>query len=497
MILNKTKTKKQIYSLLVTILLVTSVFVHTGYASSFSSNYSLNDESLSYSNNSDTLESSSYSMDMSNLYWTDRTAESSSYSVIDSNSVADTGSSVTPTTPGTGVSGSVAGGTREKPDSGESDSATLIALEEVVEEEEGEDLNLHSSPDEPFEDLFEDLYRRATGEDFGDFVEEIQPKLVAKVVYPQVDVGGEDSDACSFSFENRFLGSNPYMPDTDKDEIEDCDEALIYGLNPLVNDEIEGYLGISNIEGLVYTEKAPLFVGHAKNPIFQIEITKTDPFVSFGLFFLAVQGDDNFAEISEVEFEDGTYEAHLLYEDNSQPETEIITIDSSLEYETLELSLPKEGRLDSKNNIIQINGTTGAYYGIVAVWEHESFVDVSAVVSDWDGNFEIYSPQSLEDDEYKVTLYALLKQDDLLVQTNYQEVNFKLESEGAYVLEEAEKQNELKIQPKLKYLKADVGSIDQMHLERSTENTNYMYLLSFSIFLLFSLATFFTLCRKK
>ncbi len=490
MILNKTKTKKQVYFILVTVFLLTNVFVRTAYASSFSSNYSLNDESLSFSNNADTLESSSYSMDMSNLYWTDRTAESNSYSVVDSNSAIDIESGGTSSTP-TGGGGSVAGGRPERPDSGESDTAMLIAIEEDIEDEAVEDLNLHPSSDKPFYDAFEDLYRKATED------AEVPPKLVAKLLSPQGDIRGEDADACSFSFENKFLGSNPYMSDTDKDGIEDCEEALIYGLNPLIHNEIEDYLGISNIEGLIYTEKAPLFVGHAKNPIFQIEITKTDPFVSFGLFFLAVKEDDNFVKISEVEFEDGTYEVRLLYDDNFQTEAEIITIDSSLEYEPLEVSLPKDGQLNSENNIIQINGNTGAYYGVVAVWENESFVDVSAVVSNRDGNFEIYSPQSLEDGEYKVTLYALSKQDGLLVQTNYQEIIFKLEEGESYVLTETQKQNELKIQSKLKYLKADLGSIQQMQLGKSTENTNYMYLVSFSIFLLFSLATFFTLCRKK
>lgn len=489
-----TKTKKQIYVVFVTILIAANVCVQTSFASSFSISYSLNDESLSFSNSSDTLQSSSYSMDMSNVYWTDRTAQVASYSVADSNSGLDINSGPTPPSASSGNSGQVAGG-REKPEQGELDSADLVALEDSTQVETPGDLELHPSSETPYKDLFEELYKKATGEDFGNYGESQEPRIVAKVDYPPLNVRGEDVDGCNFEFEGRFLGSNPYLPDTDKDGIEDCDEALIYGLNPLENEELTDYLGISNLEGLIYTQKKPLFVGHAKHPVSQIEFTKTDPFVSFGLFFLEVQKDDNFAEFSPVILEDGEYEAELLYDDKKQNDPEYFRVDSSLEYEPLTVSFPDNFEPDAKNNIVTINGKTGPSYGVVAIWENEDFVDVSAVIADRDGGFIINAPQSYENGKYKVTLYALYKKGDSLIQTNYDEMSFSLEDEKVYISRDAIKKTDLKIQSTLKYLNADVGSLEKTQLKNNS--SNYMTLLSFSVFLVFSLAIFLVLWRKK
>lgn len=120
---------------------------------SFSTSYEVNEESLSYGSNAEFLQSSSYMMDLGDLSWVDRTSESSSYRLIDGNSMLDV-DSVTPPTPPPPSGGGGGGGT--SPVAGgkdpvyDQDSPVIVASDQMTERELNDlpDQELHGAPEE-------------------------------------------------------------------------------------------------------------------------------------------------------------------------------------------------------------------------------------------------------------------------------------------------------------------------------------------------------------
>ena len=191
-------------------------------ASSFSSTFSLNDEALDFANSSENLSGTNASMDLSSIFWTSRIMESASYQVIDSNSSLSSG--VTPPSPGGG------GGSGHIPlAEGEKDKAKLS----TIKIEEKPELDLHE----------------ALEEEPADEEEPVAPEQ------PEVKTYADDRDGCSPRFENKFMKTNPYDYDSDNDEIGDCDEQMVYGLDDRT--------GLALFGDYIYTEDRPFLVGRA------------------------------------------------------------------------------------------------------------------------------------------------------------------------------------------------------------------------------------------
>ncbi|MBN1494163.1 hypothetical protein JW911_00285 [Candidatus Peregrinibacteria bacterium] len=466
------KKLKQITKLL--ILLITSVFllnIPQVFASSFSSNFTLNDEALNFANSSEHLSGNGASMDLSSIFWTSRIMESASYSVIDSNSALSSGA--TPPGPG-GGGGSVAGGRLVR--EGEKDSAKLKNLPDIKKPE----LELHEAP-----------------EDIPEVTAPEQQKPLSKILY-------EDLDGCSLKFENKFMGTNPYDYDSDNDGIGDCDEKLVYGLDPLKYDPTDDYKGIALFNDYYYTEHKPFFVGRAdfgKNHNksinnTQIQIEKMDPLTMIGLFFIEPKKDLNFVKYSEVYLENGEYKSKIIWEGFEQKNADYFKIDDNYEYTELKVDIPENNILYFENSYIKLTGNSGSEYGIVAIWQNENFIDVSAVVTKKNGEFTIYSPRKFEEGNYTVTLYGLIQEKNKIIQTNYREFDFKVENKSAVISEKVYWDT----------APLNFAAVDFLNSYSSTENSHSNsnkaafetnYLLGFTAFISFMLIGFYFLCKQK
>jgi hypothetical protein len=374
-------------------------------ASSFSSNYSVNDEALDFAASSEQLKGTNATMDLSSISWMGRIAESSSFKVIDSNSTfLQEG---TPPVPG-GASG---GGVVIPPQPlGENDNAQL----QTLPVEQKPNLKLNESPQE----ISTEVKPEEPGEPL------VQPEPVKTTL-------AEDSDGCSIGFENKFMKTNPYDYDSDNDGIGDCDEQFVYGLK-------DDYTGLALFNDYIYSQSKPFFVGRAdfgeNTNNLQIQLDQMDPLNTLGLFFLKTKKDLNFAEYAEIDLENGRYQARLYSDGLMQNSADYFKVDNNLLYTKLKLDIPEDNKLSFKDKYIKLTGTSGENYGVVAIWQSDDFVDVSAVLADKKGNFKIYSPGSFEDGEYTVTLYGLIQEGDKIIQTNYQEMNFKVEEDKAAVI---------------------------------------------------------------
>ena len=480
MFYTKQKTRK-ISLILIATLIIFIVNVGISFASSYSSNFSVNDEALDFAHNSDYLSSSSYAMDLGTVSWVDRAAESTSYSVIDANS--ELGDSVTPPTTPTpgGDPGSIAGG--RLPESGDIDNANLVNLDIEYQYPN----YLHDAADEGSVDPIYDAVDSHTQE----------------VVAANPD---DDTDGCSFHFERKFLTTNPLKNDTDRDGIEDCDEALIYGMIATEKDENDDYVGLAKSEEFIITQQKPLFVGRAdfggvqlfaKRLLAQIEINKLDPITSIGMFFIEKQEDHNFAQILDFEFEDGIYESALLFGGEMQESKDVFVVDTQIDYIPIEVDIPDNGKLEYDSGYVHLTGSTGQIYGTVAIWKHTDFIDVSATVAGADGRFSLYSPKKLIDGEYEIMLYSLDKRDGKIIQTNYQQINIEVHGNEVFIINDVKPKEAPRWTAALDYLHAAAGDVEYFRFKNIEYKNNFMYLVSFGVFFSISILTFLTLCRKE
>lgn len=479
MFYTKQKTKK-ISLILVATLTIFIVNIGVSFASSYSSNFSVNDEALDFAHNSDYLSSSSYAMDLGTVSWVDRVAESTSYSVIDANSELSDPVTPPPPTPG-GDSGSIAGG--RLPESGDIDNANLVNLDSDYQYPN----YLHNAADEGPSDPMHDA----------------ADELPQEVVAINTD---DDTDGCSFHFERKFLTTNPLKNDTDGDGIEDCDEALIYGMIATEKDENDDYIGLAKSEEFIVTQNKPLFVGRAdfgeiqvvaQRLLVQIEINKLDPITSIGMFFIEKQEDHNFAQILDFEFEDGIYESVLLFGGEMQESKDVFVVDTQIEYTSLEIDISDNGKLGYDSGYVHLTGSTGRTYGTVAIWKHTDFIDVSATVAGADGRFSLYSPKKLMEGEYEITLYSLDKRDGKIIQTNYQQINIEVQGDEVFIINDVKPKEAPRWTAALDYLHAAAGDVEYFRFKNIEYKNNFMYLVSFGVFFSISILTFLTLCRKE
>jgi len=474
MFYTKQKAKKtSIFLIAALIVLIINAGIVS--ASSYSSNFSVNDEAVDFSYNADYLNSTSYAMDLGTISWTDRLGESTSYKIIDANS--ELNNPVTPPTPGGGGTGGIAGGRVDQ--GGDIDNANLISLETDYQYQN----YLHNSADEA-----DSTHNAADSKEH------------------KANGYTDDNDGCSFHFERKFLRTNPSKNDTDGDGIEDCDEALVYGMSAIDRDENDDHVGLAKAEDFIITQHQPLFVGRVdfgttevfkQHPLIQIEINKLDPITLIGTFFMSRQKDYNFAEILDFEFEDGIYESKLLFGGMGQEFTNVFVIDSTIDYVPLEVNVSDNGQLEYDSGYVHLAGKTGNTYGVVALWKHQDFVDVSATVAGIDGVFSLYSPEKLIDGEYEIIIYALDKRDGQIIQTNYQHINIEIKDNEIFIINKAELKEVPRWTAALDHLHATASEVAYLKFKNIEYKNNFMYLVSFGVFLSISILTFLTLCREK
>ncbi|MBD3156340.1 hypothetical protein GF369_00780 [Candidatus Peregrinibacteria bacterium] len=446
----------------------------------------MNDESLDFAHNTDYLESGSYTMDLSGVFWTDRPSESASFKVIDSNSDIDTTSPPPPPPPPpSGGGGPIAGGRPDK-DPGETDVAII---DQLPQEDDREDLSLHESAEEKLPESPEPT-----------------PQIIPEPVVKPVQVGlvYDDFDGCSAQFEMNYMDTNPYRNDTDKDEVEDCDEDWIYDTNPIVYNDHFHHVGLARMEDIVYTQEKPLFVGRADFNVensytdshVQLEIGKTDPVTLMGMFFLELKEDFNCIGLSEIALETGQYTTRL-YRDGEQQEKEIpLIVDTEKKYTPLQVSIPEGGMLNHENTRVFIGGETGEDYGVVAFWTRDEYIDVSATVADYRGEYYLPSPTTLEDGEYRIYVYGLFHEEAMMVQTNYHIIDITMKDGVPYIVENVEKKETPTWKTAFDYAKTQMNKQKIESLHNAAKQANPMYLLSYGIFFTIILISYFIVWRK-
>lgn len=453
----------------------------TVYASSYSSNFSINDEALDFAHNSDYLESSSYNMDLSGIFWTDRPSESASFTVIDANSDL---TSVTPPTPpppsGGGGTTPIAGG---RPDRGETDVAIIGSLPQ----EQRPDLDLHESAEEDDEEPFVPII----------------PEPVATPV--EIGLTYDDFDGCSAQFEMKYMDTNPYRNDTDKDGVEDCDEDWVYDTNPIVENDNFIHAGIAHAEDFIYTQAKPIFVGRSDfgslesytEDYTQLGIELVDPTIEMGMFFLGLKDDFNCVGLSEIELESGIYKAFIYHDGDKQKEASIIEVDLEKPYKPLTVSIPEGGMLNHDNKTVYVGGQAGEEYGVVALWVNDEFVDVSATVADYKGQYYLPSPKQLEDGDYEIYIYSIYRDDGKLIRTNYHDLTVKMENGIPYIVEKVEKKETPTWKTAVDFAKTQINEkkIESMH--ESASEADPMYLLSYGIFFTIILISYFIVWRRE
>ncbi|MBA4336179.1 hypothetical protein C0416_00200 [bacterium] len=443
------------------------------YASSYSSSFSLNDEALDFAHNTGSLESASYSMDLSGIFWTDRPSESASFKIIDANSDLVAVTPPIPPTPG-GSGGSVAGG-RPDSDSGETDSALIGAL---PQEESLPDLNLHGVPeDEAPEPL-----------------KPVKPVIPNYTEVTKIETAYDDFDGCSAQFEVKYMDTNPYINDTDSDSVEDCDEDWVYGTNPIMKNDNFIHTGIAKSDEFVYTQMKPLFVGRSDfgiNEIYledfvQLELKLIDPFTEIGMFFLELKDDLNFIGESEIELINGTYYSTLYVKGEKQEKADEVFVDLDKDYELLKVDTPDRGTLKSNGRYVYLEGETGSNYGVVAMWVNEDYVDVSAVLAEENGDYIIASPVELEDGLYSIYIYSVYKDNDKFIQTNHHVISIKMENGVPYIL------------GKVLENKVPEWNVESNYTQHaSAEKTDSMNLLPYIVFFTIIFISYLLLIWKK
>lgn len=461
-------------------------------ASSYSTNYSLNDESLNFGYSAGQMESTTYSSDLSDIYWTERNLRSSSFTIVDSNSKVVKGQPpLPPPPPPPPDDDGGSGGERPfKPgEEIEFDEPAIVPTEPVEEQEE----DLRPAPEEPEP---EPAVPEKPGKD--------EPALP---VEPEKAYPYEDNDGCSLKFENKFMNTNPYKNDTDNDEIEDCDEALVYGLDPNIFNNTDNTVGIADYIKFIYSTDNPFFTGRMD---FGLEfepdsdlsgnmeiIKKEEPRTEIGLFKIDIADDLNFSNLSTPQLEDGIYEVRINFEENKQEVADLVEIDSGKNYEKLDLSEPENGLLNKLDGLIKINGKTGPGYGVVGIWKkNKEFIDVSAVVADNEGIFNLPAPRALADGEYSLAIFGLYKNLNDIIQTNYENLDFYVNDGTAYLKEEIIDSDYHKASLIIP-LKQKKPETDSAKIVPIKEDPLFIYLLSFAIFLIFSSITFYAICRKR
>jgi len=444
------------------------------YASSYSSNFSVRDEAVDFAHNSDYLKSSSYSMDLSGISWTDRPSESASFKIIDSNSDLE----AVPTPPPSGGGGNAGG--RPQSNVGENDTA-IIGL---LPKDEKPDLNLHGvAKEKPAK----------------------KPSMPKTSKIVRVETAYDDFDGCSALFEMIYMNTNPYKNDTDDDGVGDCDETWIYDTNPIVKNDNFVHTGIAKAEDFIYTQKKPLFIGrgdfgNSKSYIkdyIQLAVNLIEPESEMGMFFLNLKNDMNFVGMSEIELESGQYDTTLYHDGGKQEESNYININLDKEYEDLFVNVPEKGMLNNKDRTVYISGETGKGYGVVAIWASEDNLDVSATVAGDDGVYSLSSPEELEDGDYSIYIYAVYKEDGKLIQTNYQTINIKMQKSLPYIVEKIQKRQTPKWETAYNYAKTQIDEkkIEAMH--SSAKKTDPMYLLSYGVFFTIVLISYFVIWKRE
>lgn len=138
----------------------------------------------------------------------------------------------------------------------------------------------------------------------------------------------------------------------------------------------------------------------------------------------------------EPAYEESTFifteeEGFLYYEtDDGYDELDFI---KDLNYEIQPIEIPTKDQLESKDGEVIINGNTGEYFEITAIWIGEDYVSKSFATADENGEFIIKTPGQLNDGEYLVLLYGLEKSDNKIIQTKYTTVKFNIINGKAYV----------------------------------------------------------------
>lgn len=467
------------------IVLGVSVNINVGLASSYSSNYILNDESLNFGSSAGLLESSSYSSDLNDLYWTERNLSSSSYKIVDSNSkIVD----ASPSPPPSPLPPSEGAGGRAPPLGNDEYDKAILTSERIPEVPEKK---LHLAPESEAIKIPKDPI--------------LKPAPMFEVEYLI-----EDNDGCSPAFENKFLGTNPYLNDTDKDGIWDCREALIYGLDPNNFDDTHGNVGVAQIIKMVYTQENPFFVGRIdfgsdymkSNELqtqAQIDIFRKEFSEKIGSVAINYNEDLNFAIFSDVKLEDGVYELNFILDCLKQSVSNMIEIDSKKEYVelTVEISEEKILKTDGDNHIL-LKGKTGVDYGIVAIWQTEEFIDVTAVVSDSEGSFIINSPKVYDDGEYEVTLYALRMVDQYeIIQTNYKNIKFIVENENIFIKEDDLNYSGLFAASLMTPIASGEAESDRAKIVSIEANLSYSYWLILLILISFSSLSVHIICKIR
>lgn len=455
------------------------------YASSYSSNFSVNDESLDFAHNSDYLESSSYTMDLSGVFWTDRSSQSDSFTVIDSNSDLVAVTPPPPPPPPGGGGGSVAGGRPDYED-GETDVAIIDSL---PEEQQPPDLDLHESAEEeqPEEKPFVPI---------------ISEPLATPV---QVGLTYDDFDGCSAQFEMKYMDTNPYRKDTDGDGVEDCDEDWVYDTNPIVKNDTFVHAGIARAEDFIYTQAKPLFVGRADFAIkdsymedrAQLAIELVDPSTEMGMFFLDLKDDLNCIGVSDMELESDKYLAVLYRDGEKQKDPNSVTIDLEKNYDPLIVSIPEGGMLNHDNGTVYLGGSTGEGYGVVALWTRDEYIDVSATVADYKGDYYLPSPKQLEDGDYYIYVYGIYKENEMLVQTNYHILQVKMKNGVPYIVEKMEEKSVPAWKSAVDFAKNQINEKKVESMHESAEKADPIYLLSYGIFFIIVLLSYFIVWRRE
>ena len=161
------------------------------------------------------------------------------------------------------------------------------------------------------------------------------------------------------------------------------------------------------------------------------------------------------------------------------------------------MNVPEGGKLNYSDGIVAIDGSTGKGYGVVAIWTNKEYVDVSAVVADYQGNYHIESPRQLEDGDYTIYLYAFYKENESLVRTNYYELNIKIQDGVPYIVEKAKMKKSPVWKSAVDFAKVKINETKIEQLHSSAKNSSSIYLLSYGVFLIIALIGYFILWRKE
>ena len=468
---NKNKYKK-IKNCLGTITLFVFIFqfmIVGVYANSSSTTYSLSEEGLNFGH-TDTSLSSNYNLSGSSIYWTERGVESSSYMIADSNSIIESVVPPTlppPTTPPAG-GGSASGG-NSGINFGSTDYPIITVIPmypylDVPVEPPSEDEEVPREVAQVEEEAAEGIEIPVTFEDVSDdFVQEDDELHEITEEY-------DDNDACSYEYERLYLGTDPYKDDTDGDGIDDCDEALIFGLDPLIYNTINDNVEVTQEVPYSYSSQAPFIVGRVDQDTeldqkdegnFYIRLIdeKNDQYIDFSLMLM---DDQNFAYLIPYELENGFYKINLMKEDEVLHENSIF-IDNGEEDMLFDVVADEDA---------VFYGQTESNIRVNAIWYSNELVDVATTVSDAQGKFSLEPPQEFDAGEFNVIIFAI---NDKLEQSLYINYEISIAQKGHY----------LRIDKKdLSYEKIDWTGKGIKGLKQSAKDSPPNYLKNIAYFLI-------------